>query len=282
LLFFIGTRKDHRATMKRIVILFAVVCAAAVARADLILQQQITTTGFNGVTTIKVKGGKVRMDLYAGLPEARSMITDLDTGEIIDLLHSQKMYVKAVGQPMKATRPAGTASRAPVPRATGQNQKVGDWDTELYAWSNTRGINGTAWVARNFPDYARIQADLAVLDKIAGADNDATPELNMLPGMVVRSQVTGSGQTITLALISAHETPLDASQFGVPRDYKEMPKVKPLPVTTQNPPPKASGNARVSSTPPTSAGPRPVASPPAPDNSKKPAGNSSTQKVPDW
>ena len=214
--------------MKRIVILFTVVCAAG-AHADLVLQQQIITPNYNGVTTMKVKDAKVRMDMYAGQPRALSMITDLDTGETIALMHSQKMYVKSAGQALNQPRPAGAVSRAPVPHDTGKNQKVGDYDTELYTWSNTRGISGTAWVAKNFPDYARIRADLAVLDKTAGQANDTTPELGALPGMVVRSQVTGSGQTITLALISARETPLDASQFGVPRDYKEMPRVKPLP-----------------------------------------------------
>ena len=71
-----------------------------------------------------------------------------------------------------------------------------------------------------------------------------TPALSALPGMVVRSQVTGGSQTITLALISAKEEPLDASVFGVPRDYKEVPKPKPLkPVVTQTAPPKVSGSS---------------------------------------
>jgi hypothetical protein len=83
-------------------------------------------------------------------------------------------------------------------------------------------------VAKNYPDYARIRPDYAVLDKTAGADTDMTPALSALPGMVVRSQVTGSGQTITAALISAKEGPLDASLFGIPRDYKEMPRSKPF------------------------------------------------------
>jgi hypothetical protein len=119
---------------------------------------------------------------------------------------------------------------------------VGDYDTELYTWSNDRGITGTVWVARTYPDYARIRADYAMLDKTAGADTDATPALSTLPGMVVRSQVAGGGQTITMALISAKEELLAASLFGIPRDYKEVPRVKPLkPVVTQPAPPKASG-----------------------------------------
>jgi hypothetical protein len=229
--------------MKRIFISLALVCAAG-AQADLVTQQQIVTPNYNGVAAIKIKGTRIRMDMYAGQPQALSTITDLNTGEIINLLHSQKLYLKSAGQPMKQARPAGTATQAPVPRPTGKTQKVGDYDTELYTWSNSRGITGTVWVAKNYPDYARIRADYAMLDKTPGADTDMTPGLSALPGMVVRSQVTGGGQTITLALISAKEEPLDASVFGIPRDYKEVPKPKPLkPVVTQAASPKASGSS---------------------------------------
>ena len=249
--------------MKRIFIPLALVCAAAGARADLVTQQQIVTPNYNGVAAIKIKGTKIRMDMYAGQPQALSTITDLNTGETINLMHDQKLYLKSPGQPMKQAKTSGTASRAPVPRPTGKTQKVGDYDTELYTWSNSRGITGTVWVAKIYPDYARIRADYAVLDKTAGADTDMTPALSALPGMVVRSQVTGGGQTITLALISAQEGPLDASLFGIPRDYKEVPRPKPLkPVITQPAPPKASGSSN----------------PKAPATST----NTTTQKLPDW
>jgi hypothetical protein len=137
---------------------------------------------------------------------------------------------------------------------------VGDYDTELYGWSNDRGIKGTVWVAKSFPDYARFRADYAMLDKTAGADTDMTPALSALPGMAVRSQVTGGGQTITMALISAKEGPLDASLFGIPRGYKELPQ--PKPVVTQPVSPKASGSS----------------TPKAPAPSTK----TTTQQLPSW
>jgi hypothetical protein len=237
--------------MKPIIVSLALVCAAAGARADLVLQQQITIATNNSVATLNVKGTKVRLDLYAGQPQAVSTIKDLKTGDTITLFHKQKMFVKTPGGMPRQTQPAGNgitanpAPKAPLPRATGQNQKVGSYDTELYTWSNSRGITGTAWVVKNFPDYNRIRADYAMLDKSPdGADTSMTPALSALPGMVVRSQVTGDGQTITLALISAKEGPLDASLFGIPRDYKEVPQPKPLkPVITQSTPPKASGSS---------------------------------------
>ena len=230
--------------MKRFSILFAITCAAASARADLVLQQQIVTPNYKGVATMKIKGTKIRMDLNAGQPQASSYIRDLNTGETITMMHDQKMFLKAQGTPAKQTKAAGTASRAPVPHPTGQTQKVGDYDTQLYTWSNARGIAGTAWVAKNFPDYEKIRTDIAVLDRNTGEDDDTSPMLSTLPGMVVRSQVAGGGQTITLALISAKEGPLDPSVFAVPRDYKELPQLKPVkPVATQPAPQKPAGSS---------------------------------------
>jgi hypothetical protein len=257
LLFFPESRKDYRPSMKRIFILFAVIAAVSDSRADLVMQQQITTANYNGVATIKIKGAKVRLDMYAGQPQALSTITDLNTGEAITLMHNQKMFLKSAGQPMKQNKPTDAVSSAPAPRPTGQTQKVGGYDTELYTWSNPRGITGTIWVAKNYPDFARIRADFATLDKTTGADNDATPALSTLPGMMVRSQVAGGGQTIIMALISAKETPLDASLFVIPSNYKEVPRPKPLkqvgapPVTKKpvtSPAPKTSGTVSTNST----------------------------------
>ena len=227
--------------MKRLIALFVIAGAAAGARADLVLQQQIATPNYTGVTTMKIKGTKVRMDMFAGESNAWSNITDLNTGESITLVHAPKTFLKTLGKPAKPARPAGAPSAAPVPRPTGQTQKVGDYDTQLYTWSNTRGIKGTAWVAKNFPDYERIRTDIAVLDRTTG-DDDTSPMLSTLPGMVVRSQVAGGGETLTLALISAKEEPLDSSLFAVPRGYKELPKPKPVTPVVTPPAPKTSAS----------------------------------------
>ena len=227
--------------MKWIFIFLALACAAGNACADLVIQQQITTPNYNGVVTMKIKGTKVRTDMYSGQPQAISSIVDLDTGEVIMLLHKQQMYLKT-----KQSKSSGAFPSPPTPQPTGKYQKVGDYDTELYMWTNSRGITGTVWVAKNYPDYARIRADYTTLDKTTGMDREMTPALSTLPGMAVRSQVTGGGQTIILALISAKEGPVDTSAFRIPHDYKEVPKLKPVKQVTSPPVPS---NAPGASTP---------------------------------
>jgi hypothetical protein len=46
--------------------------------------------------------------------------------------------------------------------------------------------------------------------------------------MVVRSQVTGGGQTITATLVSAKAEPVDAWLFQTPANYKELLQPKPV------------------------------------------------------
>lgn len=215
--------------MKRLFILITLAGALTGARADLVMQQQVVTPSYNGTATLEVKGTKVRLDLYAGQPQALSTIADLNSTETITLLHHQKMYLKTPAAP-KAKSPA---SQAPVPRPTGKTEKLGTYDTDIYTWSNSRGITGTAWVARNYPDFARIRTDLAVLDRANNSGNDMSPDLSRLPGMVVKSQVTGGGKTIIAVLLSARETPVAASQFSVPSGYTEMPRGKPLKAITR-------------------------------------------------
>ena len=50
--------------MKPIIVSLALVCAAAGARADLVLQQQITIATNNSVATLNVKGTKIRLLAY--------------------------------------------------------------------------------------------------------------------------------------------------------------------------------------------------------------------------
>lgn len=211
--------------MKRIFVLFAVLGLALAARADLVIQQQIVTPTYTTPATIKVKGTKVRVDMFNGQPQAMSTVVDLKTGDELMILHLQRMFVKA-----SMPKPSGNSATNTRPiqvHATGKTQKLGSYDTELYTWSNPRGMTGIIWVAKNFPNFPQIKADLAVVDKSAPADS--TPALSTLPGMAVKTQITGGGQTITATLLSATETPVDAASFQTPAGYREMPKPKPLP-----------------------------------------------------
>jgi len=48
------------------------------------------------------------------------------------------------------------------------------------------------------------------------------PDVNTLPGMVVKTQMEVNGQKITSTLVSVKEDSVDASIFQTPKDYQQM------------------------------------------------------------
>jgi peroxiredoxin len=219
--------------MKRVFALIALVFTVATARADLVLEQKIESAVINGNITTKIKGDKVRMDMPATPQGAISTIMDVNTGDSITLMHEQKAMIKIPGteirqmaENMKKTRANDAATNAKPPKFhdTGKTEKVGGYGTEIYTWSSPDGATQTVWVAKKFPNYARIKIQMDKLDNspVAQMSKDMSPDTDTLPGMVVKTQMEMKGQKVTSTLVSAKEESIDASAFDVPKDYKLM------------------------------------------------------------
>jgi hypothetical protein len=219
--------------MKRIFVLVALVFTIVAARADLVLEQTIESAMINGNITTKIKGDKVRVDMPATPQGAISSIMDVNTGDSVTLMHAQKAVIKISGaeikqmaENMKKARANGAAANAKPPKFhdTGKAEKVGDYSTEIYTWSSPDGANQTVWVAKNFPNYARIKVQMDKLSNspVAQMSKDTSPDVGMLPGMVVKTQMEMKGQKVTSILVSAKEESVDASIFETPKDYHEM------------------------------------------------------------
>ena len=219
--------------MKRIFVLVALLFTIVAARADLVMEQKIESAMINGNITTKIKGDKVRVDMPTTPQGAISTIMDVNTGDSVTLMHGQKAMIKISGteirqmaENMKKARANGAAANAEPPKFhdTGKTGKVGDYDTEIYTWSSPDGANQTIWVAKNFPDYARIKVQMDRLNNspIAKMSKDTSPDVGTLPGMVVKTQMEMKGQKVTSTLVSAKEESVDASIFEAPKDYHEM------------------------------------------------------------
>ncbi len=219
--------------MKRIFVLVALVFTIVTARADLVLEQKIESAMINGNTTTTIKGDKIRVDMPATPQGAISTIMDVNTGDSVTLMHGQKVMIKISGaeikqtaENMKKARANGAAANAEPPKFhdTGKTEKVGDYSTEIYTWSSPDGANQTVWVAKNFPNYARIKVQMDKLSNspVAQMSKDTSPAVCALPGMVVKTQMEVNGQKLTSTLVSVKEESVDASAFDVPKDYKLM------------------------------------------------------------
>lgn len=213
--------------MKYIPILFALFFSAVALRADLILEQQASDTNRTRTAILKLHGDKMRLDQP---DDGLSVIADLKTRDSLTLLTTNKMFLKRFGSEIrwemkeekKYSGGTNDMDKPPAPAlATGKSETMNGQDTEIYIWSGARGVTETLWVARKFPNYDSIRLELAKLDRFndAGPHRNAQPELSRLPGMVIKSESTAKGRTVTNTLVSVKVEPVDVSLFELPADY---------------------------------------------------------------
>ena len=218
--------------MKQVFIISGLAFSLAVARADLVLQQNIQGAMMNGTVTTQIKGNQVRVDMPSTPQGPVSTIMDLSSGDQVMLAHQQRVAMKVPGATVrqmvenmrKARANAGTNAPNPQFTDTGKTEKVGDYTAEVYTWSNSNGMHQTVWVAKNFPDYAKIKVQMDKLNNspFAQVSKGSTPDVSQLPGMVVKSELEKDGQKVTSTLASVKEQTVDASLFEAPKDYQQM------------------------------------------------------------
>jgi len=214
----------------------ALLLAAGVARADVVIIQQVDGMAQSGQMTIMVNGDKVRADVSPQI----STITDAATGDVTTLMHAQKCYIvisAAAGKAMLAgmTSPAPKAGAsaspappvppvlAPSPKATGKTDNINGYNAAEYTFTNGN-MKATYWICPNYPNAKMVTDALAKFQKggLAAITRGLAPDLSAFPGVPVKTEVELNGQKITTQLISATEQPVDPSEYRVPADYSQM------------------------------------------------------------
>ena len=199
----------------------ALILAATLAKADWVLVQKTDTAGKENVVTTKIKGDLARVDM------GDKMTVIVSAEGMTMLMHPQKMMMKKDLASIKAAvETAGKAlpgDQTPAkPVATGQKEKVGEWDTEIFTWEGQMG-KGRFWVAKNFPKHEEISAISDKLGKLVGKSMAGmSPQASDFDGMVVKSEVTIMGKSVNSSLVSAKEETVDPQEFVPPSDYQEM------------------------------------------------------------
>ncbi|WP_395739514.1 DUF4412 domain-containing protein [Prosthecobacter sp.] len=206
--------------MKTLALSFAaLILTASLASADWVLVQKVDTDGKEDTITTKIKGDQARVDM------GDKMTAFMGLEGMTVLMHDQKKMMKmGIAQIKALVEMAGKAAGKPAskPVATGQKEKIGEWDTEIYTWEGSVA-QGKFWVAKAFPKFAEINALNDKLGKImGGAMAGMAPQATDFDGMPVKSVMTVMGKTVTSTLVSAKEGDLPASDFAVPEGYSEM------------------------------------------------------------
>lgn len=197
------------------------------ARADLTIVQKLDGGGQNMESTTKFKGTRTRVDAAPGT----SIIMDLKSGDIINIMHSQKSYMKIPAamaqQAMEAMKKAGAANGGAKPQltATGKKESISGYESAEYT-TTVAGSKMSFWLTKALPDYADAlkqmsaafsQGPMAAMMQGLGLDVSA------LPGFPIRIvQDAGDGQTMTSTVISVSTKPVADADFAIPAGYKEL------------------------------------------------------------
>jgi hypothetical protein len=222
--------------MKKLLqVCIAVLFTAAIARADVTIEQKLEMPGMIGHMIMKVKGDRMRMDIPGPTGES-TVIMDLKSGEMITLMHEQKMMMKLNMKQAKAAAEAATKAGGPdvtkmTPKATGEKEKVGEWDCEIYTLDMGNGMTTKTWVAKNYPNAKAIMAQMNKLNSTASAGMGLDWGKMDLGGMAVKTEAATPQGKIVSTLVSAKEGAIADTEFDVPAGYTplELPNLPNLP-----------------------------------------------------
>jgi Domain of unknown function (DUF4412) len=213
--------------------LFAAIFAIA-SRADLTITQQIEREAAAQPATLtmtaKIKEGKMRLDLNPQM----SSIVDLKTGDMISLMHNQKLALTIPGASIKSLQQAYAkkaqesidAKRSP-PKSTGRKDKISGYACEEFE-TTAEGASVRLWITKELPNGEKLMSELSSLsgvDPFRGFHKD-----QQLPGFPIRTVVSGAeiGKTI-VTVLEIRQDEIASSEFVVPESYR-MIRAPALPV----------------------------------------------------
>jgi hypothetical protein len=123
-------------------------------------------------------------------------------------------------------------SKLEKPKPTGQKEKVGEHDTEIFEM-NQGSLQARLWIAKDFPNAQSIKDQMNKLSSSMGGGGFDPSKVDV-PGMVVKSEVNTPVGKMTITLVSAKEQAVDDKEFVKPEGYQEMQMPK-LPSAPEEP-----------------------------------------------
>jgi len=214
--------------MKRLLFLaWTVLAVAAGANADYVITQTVENAGQTENITLKLKGGKCRVDAT----EQSSAIMDSNTGETVVLIHPQKAFIKISKEQMVAQAKAmkdmlGKQGDNPATvelKPTGKKETINGYETEEYTY-DLNGVHNTVAIDKTFKNYQPLVTALYNVQNGPGMEAFRPLALppDKFPGMPIRTTVEVMGQRVVTTLGSVQETSLSDADFAIPEGYNEL------------------------------------------------------------
>ncbi len=192
--------------------------------ADWVIVQKTSTGDHDKSVTTQIKDDQIRSDVG----NDTTVLLNGKDGSVQMFMHAKKKSMRVNTASLKGLNSVagkllgGDDGKATTPKATGENVKVGEWNTEVYAWKSAVG-SAKFYIAKDFPHFASLNAAMDKVSKSMSNPMSAMfPDYASLPGMVVKSEITMLSRTVSTELVSAKEEPVPDSAFQAPEGYAEM------------------------------------------------------------
>ncbi|MFV0416601.1 MAG: DUF4412 domain-containing protein [Chthoniobacterales bacterium] len=220
--------------MKTIFSFFVLVLSASCAFAGIQVSQRVQVDGSNKMDTVittMLEGDKMRVDMG----EETSSIIDSKTGDVITLMHSQKMAMTLPKETIDIAKQSAKAMTGDLGKKsvsykkTGQTEKINGFDCEeiIATMTDENGKedqSATMWIASNAPLSDEMKKMFNNIgDQFGGLPSNseaAIQELNGFPIRMIYKNPDGSITTITTLSIAEKDIPADS--FEVPKSYRGM------------------------------------------------------------
>ncbi|MGI9087528.1 MAG: DUF4412 domain-containing protein [Chthoniobacterales bacterium] len=196
------------------------------ARADLTIVQKVDGISPEMSTmTIKIKGERARIEVN---PQMTTII-DSKSGDILNLMNSEKKFLRIPGAKARAVAEMAIASdkkdqpaTKPQLKSTGKKETINGYECVEYT-CDAPSFQATYWIAPKYPDAAAIVQQLQAMTPQAwGVSGKGMPDYRDFPGVPLRSRVVVNGKEITSTLVSLKQEPLAEAEFQAPPGYQEM------------------------------------------------------------
>jgi len=201
-------------------------CSAMFTHADVVMEQKLESPFISGNVVTKVKGERARVDVPAPEVGQTTILVDLKAGQMTTLVHAKKFLIKmdlaqaksALDEQQKAS---GVDPAKAKPKATGEKEKIGDWDCDIYQLDLGNGTASKIWVAKDYPHYKELMAQLNKFNSAGPVAMGLDALKADLGGMTIKTEVTMPIGKLVNTLVSIKEQPIPDTEFEVPAGYEE-------------------------------------------------------------
>ena len=214
--------------MKTLLRIVPLMLAAAIARADIVIEQKMESLVINGNMTTRIKGDLARIDMPNPLGGNVITLMNFKSGEMVMLMlvNQQKMAMKMNMADLKKQQEAGQ-KRLGVdpakfePKPTGESEKLGEYTTEIFETSQG-GMQVKLWIVKDYPNAKAIKDQMLKLSATMGGRMGFDAGKFDVPGMAVKTEVITPLGKMTVTLVKAAEEAVDDAEFKQPEGYQEM------------------------------------------------------------